>query len=116
MTPLVMAIAGGFPQTATYLAEKGADPTIIVQNGFNVFHMCVEIGYVPTLKAMLKARQDLVSGRTDVGATPLDIAILSENEDVVNLLKENGACRSTKCNDSGYLLTISKNYGSYQCS
>lgn len=100
-TPLGMAAHFGNEDIVRFLLEKGADPNIHSQNGYNVYplHAAIGSGFDGISKMLIEAGAEvnvLQTSRT----SPLHLAAQTGNIDLIILLLENGALVEIK-NDMG---------------
>lgn len=98
-TPIYIAAYDGQREIVSMLMLKGADPLagrIYDSKNFSPLYVAVEKGHIPVVRLLLedprvRANINLPLADTETYFTPLIIAALEGEFEIVNLLKENGA-------------------------
>ena len=104
-TPLMNAAPNGYVQAVKGLIKRGADPSLINNEGWSSLHFAAHCGDPNIIDLILPHVSDIGSKNAD-GATPLIIAVRHRNLQIVKQLLEWGANPLTKDNnghDSLYL-------------
>jgi len=114
--PLVAALAEGHLQTADLLRHRGADPHFRTNKGRTVLHFAAYYGNIEVAKKLIEYGADVraedgggitpfhlasedVNARAKDGSTPLYIALLFANPEVVRLLLDHGADVNARLDD-----------------
>ena len=97
-TPLMIAVLRGTLQGVKCLLERGADPSVHDNNGWNVLH-CASQGGDPRIIHLILNHVTDIESRDAGGSTPLMIAVLHGTLQGVKYLLERGADPSSKDND-----------------
>ena len=90
-TPLISASAGGFVETAKFLLENGADMNAEDKYGWTSLMYASQNRHINMLKFLIENGADVNHKSIDGRDTALKVAYCEENDDILNLLRENGA-------------------------
>ena len=90
VTPLMIAAGNDKLQAVKCLLKQGADPSLQDTTGWNVLHHALRSGKVAIMEEILSHENDIES-RNNSGETPLMLAQIYGNSDVVAYLLGKGA-------------------------
>ncbi|XP_022800157.1 ankyrin repeat and protein kinase domain-containing protein 1-like [Stylophora pistillata] len=94
-TPLMNAAPNGYVQAVKGLIKRGADPSLMDNEGWSSLHFAAHCGDPHIIDLILPHVSDIGSKNAD-GATPLIIAVRHRNLQIVKQLLERGANPLTK--------------------
>ncbi len=104
LSPLHVAAGDGQPEVLQFLLKRGGDPATPGGSNDNTsLHFAARAGSVGCCEFLLDAGVD-VDARCDNGGTPLQLACIEEQEEVVSLLLARGADAARKRDDGGTAL------------
>lgn len=109
-TPLISAIAGRSLKSFELLLEAGASPSGEAKTDSHytpIMHIAMS-GHVEFLELLLKYDASLLNSRTKMGCTPLWIAIMRNNVDMVSALLRLGASTENIDADNNNALQIAQ--------
>ena len=86
LTPLYLAVIGGYPKVAKYLMDEGADPSVRSSRKRTLLHGAAEKN-LPEIFELLKDRLDSFGADED-GMTPLHIAAYFGSLDIILIYLE----------------------------
>ena len=109
-TPLMIAAVSAKLQAVKFLLEKGADPSLHNNRGWNLLHFASQGGDPRIIQLILNHVTDIESRSTD-GRTPLMIAASSGTLQGVKCLLERGADPSSETNRGWNLLHFASQGG-----
>lgn len=112
-TPLIHATRQGHLQTAKYLLDHGADPSVASSLGATALHHAAGIGNTELMKLLLAKGVD-VESESDAG-TPLVWAAGHGQQDAVKLLLQHNAKPNTENDDGVTALLSAVAAGSLPC-
>ncbi|KAG0516427.1 hypothetical protein BDA96_09G002200 [Sorghum bicolor] len=112
-TPLIHATRQGHLDTAKYLLDHGADPSVATNLGATALHHAAGIGNTELMKLLLSKGVD-VESESDAG-TPLVWAAGHGNPDAVKLLLQHNAKPNTENDDGVTALLSAVAAGSLPC-
>lgn len=100
ITPLILALASGNDDNATFLVERSSDADlgVILSGNVTAYHIAADMNLPRALRALLskneKNSESCCNIKNDRGETPLDLAVLSGNIECVMLLlpKDHPGC------------------------
>ncbi len=91
-TPLHGAIINGKLEAVKYLLDKKADIKLVDNKGYNHLHIAVLSGNLNMVKALIFAGANvLINNKNKNNLTPVDLAILIKENDIVEFFKQQGA-------------------------
>ena len=101
----------GYPAAAALLLDRGADIEARDNEGGTALHQLLYAGYVhsPPTIALLLSRGADVEARNNIGETPLLMAVVNSDWNVVKLLLEAGADVSVKSPDGATPCELARN-------
>ncbi|TXG39332.1 ankyrin repeat domain-containing protein [Seonamhaeicola maritimus] len=85
-TPLMAAVVKGHFNIAQLLLEKKANPNISDIKGTTALHYATMFQNLEIIKLLVTAGAD-VNLKNNVGKTPMDFGLASNNNDLINILK-----------------------------
>eukprot|EP01029_Cantina_marsupialis_P023983 TRINITY_DN60518_c0_g1_i1.p1 TRINITY_DN60518_c0_g1~~TRINITY_DN60518_c0_g1_i1.p1 ORF type:complete len:436 (+),score=152.02 TRINITY_DN60518_c0_g1_i1:127-1434(+) len=88
VSPLILAVLVDQVILAMKLLEMGASPSTSLPGSVNCLHVCAEIGNLEMVKLIVKMHPELVSSKTDEGATPLMLAASASQAAIVDFLSK----------------------------
>ena len=103
VTALMIAALHGRLQAVQYLLEKGADPSLHSNSGWNLLH-CASQGDNSYIIELMLSHVPSIDSRNNEGVTALMIAAAQGNLQAVQCLLEKGADPSLQDNDGWNLL------------
>ncbi|KAG8084649.1 hypothetical protein GUJ93_ZPchr0010g10693 [Zizania palustris] len=112
-TPLIHATRQGHLQTASYLLQHGADPSVASSLGATALHHAAGIGNTDLMKLIISNGVD-VESESDAG-TPLIWAAGHGQQEAVKLLLQHNAKTSTETDDGITPLLSAVAAGSLPC-
>jgi len=94
MVDIVTASNSGDIDTVRQLLDRGVDPNTMI-NGRTALHAACDEGHYDMVRLLIKYGAD-IDMVDSTGRSPLEIAILSQESDIAELLLRNGAIPGTK--------------------
>jgi hypothetical protein len=101
LTPAMICQYKGHLATFLVLVERGADLTMVDDDGLNMLHFAALRGDVDSIKWLLSNTPLNVDSITNNCVAPLSCALLKSRYEAAKLLVENGANLWAKVNDKG---------------
>ncbi|XP_046340859.2 putative ankyrin repeat protein RF_0381 [Haliotis rufescens] len=107
MTPVLLAAFWGKRDAFDLLIGRGADPTVVDENGDNILHHSCRGGNVDIVKSVLKQNVVDINSRGNGGMTPVLMAAVFAKRDVFDLLIGRGADTTGVDEDGENILHLS---------
>ncbi|XP_046577420.1 ankyrin-1-like [Haliotis rubra] len=105
-TPALIAADFGHSAVLEYIVKRGADLSVVDEDGYNVLHVACEGGDLDTVKYVLNLNVVDINSKGIDGYTPVMLATELEDRDVFDLLIERGADVSVEHYDSDNVFCI----------
>jgi len=87
-TPLASAVLGGSQQCVALLIKAGADPSAVIESGFNLIDFAVLSRSLEMVKYVLSLKLPTTNRNREV--TPLDLSEIVGSKDITAFFKETG--------------------------
>ncbi|KAF5691998.1 ankyrin repeat protein [Fusarium circinatum] len=98
-TPLHFACSAGHTAVIDELLSHGADPGLTDSYGENLLHQAISYGQKAAFDMIIEKCPELLNITSKAGETPLHMAILSGNEQMVDVCLKKGAAVNIKDNN-----------------
>ncbi|XP_071086322.1 ankyrin-3-like, partial [Haliotis cracherodii] len=104
VTPVMLAARAGHGELVDFLVKKGADMTLVNNDGDNILHQACRGGDVETVEIVLAQNKLDINRRNKNGETPVMMAARAGHGELVDFLVKKGADMSIVNNDGDNIL------------
>ncbi|XP_067652901.1 ankyrin repeat domain-containing protein 50-like [Haliotis asinina] len=105
-TPLMEATRNGHRDVVKFLVDRGANVSLVNEEGDNILHLACAGGDLETVKLILSLKAVDINSRGDLSKTPVMVAAHGGHSDVVEFLVDRGANVSLVDSDGDNVLHL----------